>query len=115
MFFGRLSRGTRQFLRRVQDDPFEVSQSASYEERGRLAGSSVTVRRGGIWRNALGRLGRGPDAGVLPHSLRAELEAFAAGAGDVATAAEGVRCHAALDALRRSARSGGDWVEVNSP
>jgi hypothetical protein len=70
------------------------------------------VRRGGWWRNALGRFGAGPDAGVLPASLCAELAALAEGGGGLATAADGVRCQAVLDALRASAAAGGVWVEV---
>jgi hypothetical protein len=73
------------------------------------------VRRGGPWRNALGRFGRGPDAGALVRSLAAELAAFASRDGDVATAADGVSCHAVLRALRESAAGGGGWVEVAAP
>jgi predicted dehydrogenase len=91
---------------------FSVSQEGSYAELGRLAGGGATVRRGGRWRNALGRLGAGPDAGALPASLCAELAALAEGGGDLATAADGVRCHEVLDALRDSAAAGGVWVEV---
>jgi predicted dehydrogenase len=91
---------------------FGVGQGRSYSELGRLAGSDVAVHRGGAWRNALGRFGRGPDAGVLVGSLAAELAAFARRDGDVATADDGVRCHAVLGALRASAKGGGEWVEV---
>jgi predicted dehydrogenase len=94
---------------------FAVGQASSYSELGRLAGSETAVRRGGAWRNALGRFGRGPDAGVLVRSLAAELAAFARGDGDLATAADGVRCHTVLAALRASAAGGGGWVEVASP
>jgi predicted dehydrogenase len=94
---------------------FAVGQARSYSELGRLAGSSTAVRRGGVWRNALGRFGRGPDAGVLVSSLAAELAAFGRGDGDVATAADGVRCHAVLGALRASAAGAGGWVEVAAP
>jgi predicted dehydrogenase len=91
---------------------FAVSQEGSYAELGRLAGGGAALRRGGRWRNALGRLGAGPDAGVLPASLCGELAALAAGDGDLGTAADGVRCHQVLDALRASAAAGGVWVEV---
>jgi predicted dehydrogenase len=94
---------------------FAVGQGHSYSELGRVAGSATAVRRGGAWRNALGRLGRGPDAGALVESLAAELAAFARGDGDVATAADGVRCHAVLGALRESAARDGGWVEVTGP
>ena len=67
---------------------------------------------GGAWRNALSRFGAGPDAAALPRSLNAELAALARHGGDLATAQDGVRCHAALEALRASAAAGGVWVEV---
>jgi predicted dehydrogenase len=91
---------------------FSVTQASSYAELGRLAGSATTVRRGGWRRNALGRLGAGPDAAALPRSLEAELTAFARRDDEVATAEDGVRCHAVLDALRASAAAGGVWVDV---
>ena len=91
---------------------FAVATARPYAELGRLAGSATRVSRGGWWRNALGRTGAGPDSGALPRSLAAELEAFARGDGGVASAADGVRCHAVLDALRASARGGGGWVDV---
>jgi predicted dehydrogenase len=91
---------------------FAVSQDASYAELGRLAGAGAAVRRGGPWRNALGRFGAGPDAGVLPASLSAELGALAEGSADLATASDGVRCHQVLAALRASAAEGGVWVDV---
>jgi predicted dehydrogenase len=99
---------------------FAVALAERYSELGRLAGSATRVRRGGLWRNALGRLGAGPDAAALARSLHAELTAFArrvagVGAEDVATAQDGVRCHAVLDALRASAGSGGAWVDVRAP
>jgi predicted dehydrogenase len=89
---------------------FEVSQAQPYAEAGRLAGSAVRVRRGGLWRNALSRFGAGPDVAVLPRSLCSELTAFARGDRELATADDGVRCHAVLDALRASAADGGGWV-----
>jgi predicted dehydrogenase len=91
---------------------FAVAQGGAYAELGRLTGSSTKVSRGGPWRNALGRLGIGPDSGALVKSLAAELAAFAREDGDVATADDGVRCHAVLEALRASAGSGGEWVAV---
>jgi predicted dehydrogenase len=96
---------------------FAVAQAGSYAELGRLAGSDARVRRGGWWRNALGRVGAGPDAGALARSLHGELTAFAArvrgdGGEDVGTAEDGVRCHAVLEALRASAAAGGAWVDV---
>jgi predicted dehydrogenase len=91
---------------------FTVDQESSYAELGRLAGSPAAVRRGGAWRNALSRFGAGPDAAALPRSLEAELDAFARGDGDVAEAADGVRCHAVLDALRASASAGGVLMDV---
>ena len=91
---------------------FTVDQESSYAEVGRLAGSAAAVRRGGSWRNALSRFGAGPDAAALPRSLEAELDAFARGDDDVAEAADGVRCHAVLDALRASASAGGVWMDV---
>jgi predicted dehydrogenase len=91
---------------------FHVSQSRPYREVGQLAGSATRVRRGGWWRNALGRVGAGPDADALGRSLHSELSAFARHDGEVATAQDGVRCHAVLDALRASAGSGGGWVGV---
>lgn len=94
---------------------FAVAQARSYAELGRLAGSSTSVRRGGWWRNALGRVGAGPDAAVLARSLHAELSAFARHDEYVATAEDGVRCHAVLDALRASAATGGGWVGVTMP
>jgi predicted dehydrogenase len=94
---------------------FAVGQGRSYSELGRLAGSATAVHRGGAWRNALGRFGRGPDAGVLVRSLADELAAFARRDGEVATADDGVRCHAVLGALRASAAGGGGWVEVATP
>lgn len=99
---------------------FAVAQSRPYAELGRLAGSSTGVRRGGWWRNALGRVGAGPDATALARSLHAELTAFAraiAGGGNegVASALDGVRCQAVLDALRASARAKGEWVDVTLP
>lgn len=90
---------------------FAVATDRPYSELGRLDGAA-RVRRGGWWRNALGRFGAGPDAAALPRSLAAELAAFAAGDRDVAGAADGVRCHAVLDALRDSAGRGGAWVAV---
>jgi predicted dehydrogenase len=97
------------------DARFAVAQAGSYAELGRLAGAGAEVRRGGAWRNALGRFGRGPDAGALVRSLAAELAAFARRDGDVATAADGVRCQAVLGALRASAAGDGGWVEVTVP
>lgn len=91
---------------------FAVDQAARYAELGRLAGSAASVRRGGWWRNALGRLGAGPDAAVLPRSLHAEVAALPARGDDLATAEDGVRCHAVLEALRASAAAGGVWVEI---
>jgi predicted dehydrogenase len=91
---------------------FAVDQASGYAELGRLAGSSTIVRRGGSWRNALSRLERGPDAGVLPRSLQAELAALADGNDDLATAEDGVRCHEVLDAMRASAAADGVWMEV---
>jgi predicted dehydrogenase len=91
---------------------FAVGQTSSYAELGRLAGSDAGVRRGGWWRNALGRLGAGPDAGALPASLSAEVAALGQRDGDLATAEDGVRCHAVLEALRASAAADGVWVEV---
>jgi predicted dehydrogenase len=90
---------------------FAVATDRPYAELGRLDGAA-RVRRGGWWRNALGRFGAGPDAAALPRSLAAEMTAFAAGDADVASAADGVRCHAVLDALRASAARGGEWVDV---
>jgi predicted dehydrogenase len=90
---------------------FAVATDRPYAELGRLDGAA-RVRRGGWWRNALGRFGAGPDAAALPQSLAAELAGFAAGDADVASAADGVRCHAVLDALRDSAGRGGAWVTV---
>jgi myo-inositol 2-dehydrogenase/D-chiro-inositol 1-dehydrogenase len=91
---------------------FTVDQESSYAELGRLAGSAAAVRRGGAWRNALSRFGAGPDAAALPRSLHGELAALARPGEDLATAEDGVRCHAALEALRASAAAGGVWVEV---
>jgi predicted dehydrogenase len=95
---------------------FAVDQAAAYAERGRLAGGgagrAASLRRGGLWRNALGRLGRGPDAGALPRSLNCEIAALWKGVPDLATAADGVRCHAVLEAVRGSAVAGGVWVDV---
>jgi predicted dehydrogenase len=91
---------------------FAVGTGRPYAELGSLAGSAARVRRGGWWRNALGRAGTGPDAAALPRSLAAELAAFAGREGDVATAADGVRCQAVLEALRDSAARGGVWVDV---
>jgi predicted dehydrogenase len=90
---------------------FAVATARPYAELGRL-GDSTHVRRGGWWRNALGRVGAGPDAGALPRSLAAELAALRGGDGELATAQDGVRCHAVLEALRASARSGGGWIGV---
>jgi predicted dehydrogenase len=90
---------------------FAVATDRPYAELGRVDGAAL-ARRGGWRRNALGRFGAGPDAGALPRSLAAELAAFAAGEADVASAADGVRCHAVLDALRDSAGRGGAWVPV---
>jgi predicted dehydrogenase len=90
---------------------FAVATDRPYAELGHLDGAT-RVRRGGWWRNALGRVGAGPDAAALPRSLAAELTGFAAGDADVATAADGVDCHAVLDALRASAGRGGAWVAV---
>ena len=56
---------------------FAVAQGRPYAELGRLGGGGPTVRRGGGWRNALARLGAGPDASALVRSLTAELAAFA--------------------------------------
>jgi predicted dehydrogenase len=99
---------------------FAVALTRPYAELGRLAGSSTSVRRGGWWRNALGRLGAGPDAAALARSLHAELAAFARRVAgddgeDVATASDGVRCHAVLHALRTSAAGGAKWVDVGEP
>lgn len=99
---------------------FAVALAERYAELGQLAGSRTSVRRGGWWRNALGRVGAGPDAAALARSLHAELTAFArrvAGGdgGEVATALDGVRCHAVLEALRASGSSGGGWVDVREP
>jgi predicted dehydrogenase len=91
---------------------FAVSQNGSYAELGRLAGGGPAVRRGGAWRNALGRLGAGPDAGVLPASLSAELASLAERSDDLGTARDGVHCHQVLDALRASAAAGGVWVDI---
>jgi predicted dehydrogenase len=96
---------------------FAVTLERPYAELGRLAGGAGVVRRGGWWRNALGRLGTGPDAAALPRCLQEEVAAFArglAGTGgeDVATAEDGVRSQAVLEALRASARTGGGWVGV---
>jgi len=90
---------------------FAVATDRPYAELGRVDGTAL-VRRGGWRRNALGRLGAGPDAGALPRSLADELAAFAAGDADVASAADGLRCHAVLEALRDSAGRGGAWVAV---
>ncbi len=96
---------------------FAVAQGRPYAELGRLGGGGPTVRRGGPWRNALARLGAGPDASALVRSLTAELAAFAGrargeDAGDLASAEDGVRCHAVLEALRASAARGAEWVGV---
>jgi predicted dehydrogenase len=92
---------------------FEVTQTQPYSELGRLAGSATEVRRGGWWRNALGRVGAGPDAGALSRSLHSELTAFARRDEDLATAQDGVRCHAVLEALRASAARG-EWMDVTA-
>jgi predicted dehydrogenase len=91
---------------------FAVDQAAAYAEHGGLGDGPAVARRGGVWRNALGRFGAGPDAGVLPRCLASEIEALATGAEDLANAADGVRCHAVIDAVRASAAAGGVWVDV---
>jgi predicted dehydrogenase len=93
---------------------FHVSQARPYSEVGRLDASAECVRRGGWWRNALGRLGAGPDAATLRRSLYSELAAFLRHDGEVASARDGVRCHAVLEALRVSARGDG-WIDVMEP
>jgi predicted dehydrogenase len=91
---------------------FTVDQASSYAELGRLAGNAAAVRRGGWWRNARSRFGAGPDAAALPRALEAELNAFARDDAEVATAEDGVRCHALLNALRASAGADGVWMDV---
>ncbi len=106
------AKGELQLVGGLGSARFEVRHDGSYAELGRLAGAGATVRRGGWWRNALGRFGAGPDAAVLPRSLEAELSAFAAGGEEVGTAGDGVRSHLVLEALRASAAAGGVWVDV---
>jgi myo-inositol 2-dehydrogenase/D-chiro-inositol 1-dehydrogenase len=73
-------------------------------------GDLVRSSRGGFVRGVAARLR--PTPAPLVDSLAAQLDAFCAGAGDVATAGDGVAVMDAIDAARRSHGLGGTWVEV---
>ena len=90
----------------------EASAKSRYHRHHHHSHHASDSNGGGSWRNALSRFGAGPDAAALPRSLHAELAALGRHGEDVATAEDGVRCHAALEALRASAAASGVWVEV---
>jgi predicted dehydrogenase len=84
------------------------------------AGRRIARASTGGWTAAiLGRL-RPPSEHPLVASLAAELESFAAAVrgdpcAELATARDGVAVMAAIEAARRSAAKGGDWVTPATP